>query len=89
MLTGEECVELHGNLALRRYIIEKAMNRAKYIEDAEDMIQAAWIRLWQEALPGQCMEHYEELALKAIRAAYMRCYRRHRKQARVRQMLTT
>jgi len=73
-LTGEQCVELHGRPGLRRYVIERATERARRPEEMEKCVATAWLAIWRTCKPGQDEEHYQAVARRAIKAA-CRCRR--------------
>lgn len=75
-MTGEEFVHLYATEPELRYRINKrAMHRAGgRIADAEDMVQAAWIRIMREPGGMPAVVYYAE-ACKGIHASYMRLWR--------------
>ena len=71
-MTGEDWVRLkEENSCLRQYIMQQARRHAWSIEDAEDYVQEAWLRLLQQRA-GQSDDYYRRQAYNAIHAAYER-----------------
>jgi hypothetical protein len=74
-VTGEEFMTIYGDTALRQYVIDEAKRHSKRLEDQEDFVQEAWLRLSQLE-PDRTLEHYREEAYRAIHAIYERDRRR-------------
>lgn len=74
-MTGEEFVRLYEDTDLRQYIVDEARRHSKRIEDQEDFVQEAWLRISQLE-PDRTLEHYCEEAYRAIHAWYERARRR-------------
>lgn len=55
--------------------MQQAKRHAWSIEDAEDYVQEAWLRLLQNPA-GQGDDYYQRQAYNAIKAAYQRARRR-------------
>lgn len=74
-MRGEEFTDLYYNEPeLKKWIIERAMSRANgNIEQAEEYVQDAWLRISQQEA-GQNIDTYKEDAEKAIWAGYQRWY---------------
>jgi len=83
-VTGEDWVRLRDeNICLGRYIQQQARRHAWSLEDAEDYIQEAWLRLLCE--PADMDEdYYRRRAYQAINTAYKRDQRRRSAERKVR-----
>jgi hypothetical protein len=80
-MTGEELARLMENEYMQGALAKHARRYSKSIEDQEEYIQDAWLRISQK--PGdKTFEYYEEQGRKAIHAANMRKWRVHAKKKR-------
>jgi len=76
-MTEKECGELYTNGELIRYIWGLAYKRARTYEDAEDMFQEAWVKIWLNIKDGSHLDYYKKIAFRAIDAARKRKTRRN------------
>jgi hypothetical protein len=70
-MTGEYLAELMSNNELKGILAKHARRYSKRVENQEEYIQDAWIRIADEP-DGRTIEHYGEQGRKAIKASYDR-----------------
>jgi hypothetical protein len=80
-MDGAEVAELMKNSCLNNELAKHARRYSKRIEDQEEYIQDAWLRISQHDA-GKTVEYYEEQGRKAIVASYWRRYRNVSKKGR-------
>jgi len=73
-MTGEQLADLMTNDYLKGSLARHARRYSKRVEDQEEYIQDAWIRISQQ--PGdKTLEYYEEQGRKAILASWQKARR--------------
>lgn len=74
-MTGEKLVELMGNSELKEELAKHARRYSKDIEDQEEYIQDAWLRI-AEHPDGRDLEYYAEQGRKEVYNSYHKQYRK-------------